>query len=356
MARKLKQAVKALAIRHVLTRCLILKRRKQPMFFARLEDEGKLDRSSMEEIKQYLTNEHSELMALRFAKEVIEEMKQAGKFGNARVYETMQRSLSAYVKDKDFALRLVSYRWLKKYEAWYLAKGNSINGLSVILRTFRALYNQAIKRKLISRDYYPFDDYSIKSEKTRKRAISQADIEKLKNFEPKTDRQWRAKHYFFISFYLMGASFADIARLQVKSIFQGRIEYRRMKTGRLHSIAITAPLQQLLDLYMKNKQADDFILTIIRSDEPEKQIVQIRDELRRYNKTLKEIGKLCKIEAPLTSYVSRHSYATLAKYKGVPTAVISEALGHSDEKTTQIYLDSFENEVLDEYHKQIIGE
>lgn len=235
-----------------------------------------------------------------------------------------------------------------------MGKGNSINGLSVNLRTLRALFNRAIKLKRISKEYYPFDDYKISNEGTRKRAISVDDIQKLKKYKPITDRQKRAKDYFFLSFYLMGASFVDIAFLKVSNIFNGRIEYRRRKTGRLHSIPISEPLEKLLKKYLKKKDQDDFILNVIKSDIPEKQVVNVRDELRRYNKTLKEIGKACGIEATLTSYVSRHSYATIAKYKGVPTAVISEALGHSTEKVTQVYLDSFEKDVLDKYHNMII--
>ena len=83
-------------------------------------------------------------------------------------------------------------------------------------------------------------------------------------------------------------------------------------------------------------------------------MVNVRDELRQFNKRLKEIGKSCGIEATLTSYVARHSYATIAKYKGVPTAIISEALGHTSEEVTQVYLDSFGKEVLDKYHALII--
>ena len=105
---------------------------------------------------------------------------------------------------------------------------------------------------------------------------------------------------------------------------------------------------------MTHKDQEAFILDIIRTTEPEKQIIQVRDELRRYNRSLKEIGLLCGIEAPLTSYVARHSYATIAKHKGVPTAVISEALGHSSEEVTQIYLDSFDTAVIDKYHQIII--
>jgi len=84
-------------------------------------------------------------------------------------------------------------------------------------------------------------------------------------------------------------------------------------------------------------------------------VVNVRDELFRVNKSLKEIGDLCGIESPLISYVARHSYATIAKYKGVPTAVISEALGHVSEEVTQVYLDSFDKEVMDKYHAMVIG-
>ncbi|MEI2696102.1 MAG: tyrosine-type recombinase/integrase [Saprospiraceae bacterium] len=80
----------------------------------------------------------------------------------------------------------------------------------------------------------------------------------------------------------------------------------------------------------------------------------MRDELTRYNKSLKEIGALSGIESSISSYVARHSYATSAKKLGVPTAIISEALGHATEKTTQIYLDSFDNEIVDKYHDMII--
>ncbi len=152
----------------------------------------------------------------------------------------------------------------------------------------------------------------------------------------------------------MGASFADITYLKLSNIANGRIEYKRRKTGRLHSIPISEPLKALLDIYSQGKEKDDFILNIIKSDDPEKQIRNIRDELRCYNRNLKKIGELSEIRATLTSYVSRHSYVTIAKRKGVPIAVISKALDHTSEEVTQIYLDSFDNDTLDKYHSMII--
>ncbi len=322
--------------------------------FTKLQSEGQLETLSFKEIKQHISNKHTELMTLEFGENVIGQLRKAQKYGNARVYDTMIRSIRDFVKQKDFPMKQITYSWLKKYEAWYFSKGNSVNGLSVNLRTLRALFNRGIKHRFISRDYYPFSEYSIKKETTLKRAITREDLECLKLFEPETEKQKRAKDYFFMSFYLMGASFVDLAFLKVSNIFKGRIEYKRRKTGRLHSIPISSPLKQILDKYLPGKKKNDFILDVIKSEDPKRQIVNVRDELRRYNRSLKEIGELSGIEATLTSYVSRHTYATIAKFKGVPTAVISEALGHSSEEVTQVYLDSFDKSIMDKYHNIII--
>ncbi len=320
----------------------------------KLQDEGKLDTLSLDGVKAFVSRKSTEVMTLAFTEGMIAQFQEAKRFGNARVYDTMLRSVRNFAKGRDFPLKQITYGWLKKYETWYLSKGNSMNGLSVNTRTLRAVFNRAIKEKLISKEYYPFADYSIKIEATRKRAISAADIDLIKQFQPTTDRQERAKDYFLLSFYLMGASFVDLAYLKVRNMIGGRIEYKRQKTGRLHSIPLSAPLQAILDKYLPGKQKDDYILNVIKTDDPKKQVINVRDEMQRFNRSLKEIGILCGIEAALTSYVARHSYATIAKYKGVPTAVISEALGHSSEEVTQIYLSSFDKEVLDKYHTIII--
>ncbi|MCG8329823.1 MAG: site-specific integrase [Chitinophagales bacterium] len=320
----------------------------------RLDERGQLKRLSFPEIKKHLIGNQTDLMLLAYGEEVIARIHKTGKHGNARVYQLMLNSVRNFVKSKDIPMRQLSYRWLKRYEEWFLGKGNSINGLAVNLRTLRALINRAIKEKLLSKEYYPFNEYVIKREKTRKRAIRLEDIKKIKAFEPQTARQKYAQDCFLISFYLMGASFVDIAHLTLGHIIDNRIEYKRRKTGRLHSIILSKPLQDLLNPYLKNKTKEDYILNVIQSDDPQRHVNEVHNGLRRFNIGLKEIGGLCNIQTPLTSYVARHSYATIAKYKGIPTAVISEALGHSSEDVTQIYLDSFDKDVLDNYHQRII--
>lgn len=321
-----------------------------------MNDRGELLSLSMKDIKKRILGKQDTSLVIAFCNEVMNEMTEGGKIGNARVYKTMRNSVSTYLKEKDIPFQQITFKWLKKYEAWYLGRGNTTNGLSVNLRTLRALYNRAIKQQLVSKEYYPFDLYSIKNEKTKKRAIGKDAIEKLKAFKPSTTRQMRAKDYFFMSFYLMGASFIDLAFLKISDIKNNRIEYKRKKTGQLHSIKITTPLQTILNKYIIGKTEDDFILNIITESDIKKQYVQARDEIRRYNRSLKEIGVLCEIDAPLTSYVARHSFASIANNKKVPLKVISQALGHDNPKTTEIYLSAFNNDTMDEYNDLIIGE
>lgn len=335
----------------------ILNSKKQEVFdvLLKLQDEGSLEEMSWARLKDHLTRNSSETLALEFGEEIVKELVEARKIGNARVYRTMLSSLQTYLNGKDLPLGRINFSFIKKYEAWYLGKGNAINGLSVHLRTLRAMINRAIKEKRFPSDQNPFAEYSIKHEKTRKRAIKPDALEAFKNFVPITSRQKRAKQYFMFSFYTIGASFVDIALLKLSNINEGRLYYKRRKTGRLHSISMTPALQAIIDEVAKEKKPDDYIFDIVKTDEPTLQSTQIRDELRRYNKTLKEIGEFCGISTPLSSYVSRHSYATIAKNKGVPVAVISEALGHTNIGTTMVYLDEFEQESKDEFHKLVIG-
>lgn len=321
----------------------------------KLEEDGSLDSLSLRDLKGRLKEKTANTaMTLDFFSIVITEMEESKRFGNARVYDIVSQSISKFVQEKDFPLKHITFSWLKKYEVWYLSKGNSINGLGLNMRTLRSLYNMAIKRNIVPLDSYPFKDYKIRKEETRKRAINRAGLIRFNQFEAVTNRHIKAKDYFFTGYYLMGASFVDVAFLKIKNMINGRMEYKRQKTGKLHSIPISKPLQEILEKYGKGKNENDFIFDIVKSSDPKTQLANVRDELIQYNKSLKEIGVLCGIESLKSSYVARHSYATNAKRLGVPVAVISEALGHRTENTTQVYLDSFDNEIVDRYHDLVI--
>lgn len=291
-----------------------------------------------------------------FSESVIAELKLGKKLGNASVYQQALDFILRMSNRKDIPFNEITYHLLKYIEAKFLSENNSLNGLSFYLRTIRAIYNRAIKEGKASRDNYPFTSYSIKETKTRKRAIPKTDMDSIKaaQFEPGSPR-WHTRNIFLFSFYNRGMNFADMAKLKISDIEQDRIYYRRSKTGKPLSVKITNATREILSTYIVGKSGDHLVFPILKRDTPELQMRDLYNGRKTFNNYLNKIAKKLEIKSHLTSYVARHSWATIAKDMNIPISVISEGLGHEDIKTTQIYLDEFDTSVIDDANKLITG-
>ena len=224
------------------------------------------------------------------------------------------------------------------------------------MRVIRAVYNKAINEDLVSVDYYPFRKYKIKLKKTSKRAISRDKMKKNVNLElDETSTFWNARNYFLFSFYTIGMSWVDMALLKVENIKGDRIIYQRSKTDKEYNIKINDNINLILDYYIKDKNKEDYIFPIINNEENETaKRSNIKNALRIYNKHLKQIGENIDCSIPLTSYVSRHSWASIANFSGIHIGVISQGLGHEDIKTTQTYLANFDHSAIDDANENIL--
>jgi Site-specific recombinase XerD len=290
---------------------------------------------------------------LAYTKTLIEELKEQGRGGNARAYQSTYNITSKFLKSKEISFDQIDYSFLKKFETFLIKKGTGTNGRAFHMKTLRAIYNRAVKEGVAKKDLYPFDNFKIKTEKTAKRALTKDEIIQIRDIDlGKFPAQERARDLFMFSFYCMGMSFVDIAYLKVKDIQKGRLNYSRQKTTQLYNMAILDPALVIIKRYSNLENKDEFVFPILDKTHPDIHSLYL-SQMRNQNRRLKEIEKKLELSIPLTSYVSRHSWATIAKRSGIPTAVISEGLGHTTEKTTQIYLDSFENRVLDEANKII---
>jgi integrase len=170
--------------------------------------------------------------------------------------------------------------------------------------------------------------------------------ESQKPLKPLTEVLYKALLYFLFAFHARGMAFIDLAFLKKNTIRNGYIHYYRQKTGKLLSVKITAPMQKILDYFSFMVVNSPYLFPIIdpgRSNERK----QYETALTLQNRRLKIIGRIAGISKLLTTHVARHTWATIAKHNNVPLAVISECLGHRDERTTSIYLDSFETSVMD---------
>lgn len=162
-----------------------------------------------------------------------------------------------------------------------------------------------------------------------------------------------ARDMFLFSFYTRGMSFIDMAHLKKKDLQNGFLSYRRRKTGQQLVIRWENVCRRLSASIRKQSQSLSSANIEISFEDTNK---QYRNVMSVINRKLKEIAGLADISVALSMYCARHSWASAAKSKNVPISVISEGMGHDSEMTTQIYLASLDNSVVDKANFSILRE
>lgn len=321
-----------------------------------LDSRGILKTYSNKQLKERVLGQSSGTTFFDYTQSIIDILIKTNKIGNARNYRNTLSKLKKFTNGKDFRIEEINYRFIKDFETQYLSEGNSLNGLSVYLRNLRAIYNRAIKDGLVDKALYPFNDYSIKEVETEKRAISLDAMMRIVELHFEIDSGlFLSRNLFLFSFYAMGTSFIDLAFLKKDNIKNGRIKYTRIKTGAKLDIAIIPEVQVILDHYLQLKSKDDYIFPIIKEKNMDLETMynQVLWALQRHNKRLKKIAQLANIDDNLTSYVARHSFASIAHEKGIPLTAISKMLTHKKLNTTQVYLADLSKNMMDDYHSSI---
>ncbi len=182
-----------------------------------------------------------------FANQLVEDMLSINKTGNAIVYRTAINRFMGYVDNPKLKFSDIDYKLLEGFKLKLSKDKVKVNSISNYFRSLRAIYNKAIRAKLVDRSTYPFLDIAIKTERTAKRAITIDDLKKIAEIDLKPkSRKWHARNYFFLSFALIGASFTDLAYLSSANIRKGRLAYRRRKTGKELNIKLHPFTEKLL--------------------------------------------------------------------------------------------------------------
>ena len=255
----------------------------------------------------------------------------------------------------------IDLKWVTKFES-YLARTQGVNGRAIHLRNLRAICNYAKKMRLISD--YPFEDFSIRQEPTKKRNIPVAKLRKLLTWTLPEDKA-RYRDYFFLMFYLIGINSIDLLSAKKTDIVDGRLEYIRHKTGKRYSVRLEPEALEIIDRY----KGKDWLLDAMDH------VKHYTSFARKINETLQEIGdekielvynqddlfaepvpvkKIKPLIPDITTYYARHSWGTIAKSIGIPFDVIAQALGHSPgNRTTMIYVE-FDQRLVDDANRKVI--
>lgn len=310
-------------------------------------EESSFDIMTASELKKKIPSEQAKLSRGHLLVDLFTEYLEDGdlKEGTKEIYRITQNKVVAFSGSK-FRIEDVSLKWLRAFDK-YLSQTQSVNGKSIYLRALRAVCNYALHNDI--EFSYPFRNFQIKSEPTRKRSVSIEEFRALR-IHPVEPYIERYRDYFFLMFYLIGINVKDLLLAKKSQIVDGRLEYIREKTGKKYSIKIEPEAQILLDKYQGK---GEYLL------EAMDHCVHYKSFAREINEALQKIGNRVVTEIPsmnlfaepavsveveplvpnITTYFSRHCWATFAYEKGISMDIISQALGHSfGNKTTLIYV------------------
>lgn len=335
---------------------------------------------------------------LEFISTQIDTLRTVNRIGTAENYQTTHNSFAHYLHHlghTDLTFSHLTPEIIVGYEVWLHRKGVSRNSSSCYMRILRACYNKYI---LTVHPPIPLTHHSHRTHRlshipsatlfaqvytgiaqTDKRAIPPHSITLLarldiraaliqsgrnpqrKGFDTCIQRLERTRDFFLFSFCSRGLTFVDLAHLRIANIHESTIHYFRKKTQQHITVKIEPQMQAVIHKYKHSNAPTDYLFPILTTTLPTEAHQQYRHALSRYNHDLHTLGNLLAITHPhecrhrsLTSYIARHSWATYAYQSHVPIGIISQAMGHTSMRTTEIYLKSFEQSAVDESNHKLM--
>ena len=284
------------------------------------------------------------------------DLRTSGRYGQAINYKKAGRSFARFLESRGLdnpTISDITPALVRDYNVWLEGSGIVRNSISFYNRQLRAIYNLAVKKGK-TRDRRPFAEVYTGVAKTCKRAISLKEISKICSVLDSSTSI--ARDMFEFSFATCGMTFADMVYLKKNDIHDGVLIYFRRKTRTQVRIPLNDAAKRIIKKYSYMTVESPYVFPILGKEKGEKAYKKYLSALTEYNRALKVIAKKANSRVTLTSYVARHSWASVARNAGAPVSVISSALGHSSEKTTQIYLDSMDLSKIAQINRKISRE
>lgn len=294
----------------------------------------------------------------KFMNSVIARLKANGQYRTMLHYRAALNSFMRFRQQQDVALAEMDSDMMKSYEAYLKnVAGVCRNTSSFYMRILRAVYNRAAEKGLAARQN-PFRSVYTGIDKTGKRAIPTEAVSGIRRLATGlTPQQEMSRDTFLMCFYLRGISFIDLAHLRKSDLRDGYLHYTRSKTGQPLVVRWEKVMQNIVDKYKEQAAASPYLFPFLTGGRGKG-----HDEVHLYHNAesrityhLKKLGAKIGLNGKLTLYVARHSWATAARDQNIPVSVISEALGHNSETTTQIYLRSIRTAEVDAANAKVLA-
>jgi len=282
------------------------------------------------------------------------------KWNTASLYRSVIIKVNKFTNGKDILINNISPSWLKSFEAYLRSSGNCWNTISTYMRILNAAYNEAVITNNATFRPLLFNKVYTGVVSDRQNALDVQDMEKLikqcfDNDKPLKPILQQTLQYFVLMFLLRGMPFVDMVYLKKKELKHNTISYRRMKTGRPLVVEMEEPAVLLLNALSNKNESSPYLFPILHHpDGSEKAHKEYRTALKSFNNRLDIIGKELGIQQKITTYTARHTWVTIAFTCNISSAIISQSVGHSSIKVTEIYLKPFQQAAINAANKQVI--
>ena len=285
----------------------------------------------------------------RCGENYINRLRKEGRYSTAHVYKNALYSFSKFCGTLNMSFRQVTKERLRRYGQYLYECGLKPNTISTYMRMLRSIYNRGVEAG--SAPYVPrlFHDVYTGVDVRQKKALPIGELRRLLYEDPKSERLRRTQTIAALMFQFCGMSFADLAHLEKSALDQSVLRYNRIKTKTPMSVEVLDTAKGMINQLRSNQEpipdCPNYLFDILcgnKKRKDERAYREYQSALRRFNNRLKDLARALRLNSPVSSYTLRHSWATTAKYRGVPIEMISESLGHKSIKTTQIYLKGFE--------------
>lgn len=243
---------------------------------------------------------------------------------------------------------------LRNFESFLVKQDNGNNTRAKKFEFLGNWYEDAINDgKAIGQNH--FRKYHIQEKPVKKEKLTEGQVKAMEDLQLKPGPVNDARNLWLFSYYCKGNRFETCITCMRNTISDGRIFFHTNKGEKHLSVKIHSRLQAIIDQYA----GDSHYLFPYLKQLPagRKAYVKVIESLNVVvNRNLKIVAKLAGINIPLTFHIARHTFAWHLKRKTDNIHAIQDALGHSESRTTEIYLQALDDEAIDKEMDKLYGE
>lgn len=335
----------------------LLNKKKSEVYNLLLQEEDRNSSVSVFTLKNKIKSGNKSGDFLAFAHEFVERYNTPHSRPTFNKYHLVLKELCLLFKGKPM-FSDIDYRLLNRYLLQLNVNKNNSGTINNKFNKIKALWNAAIKCGEVDYGNNPFNNLNLpKVNPVKKEKLTKEELTKIRelNLEPGTNI-WHARNSFLFSYNCMGIRIGDVVKMKIKNIQNGRLEYSMRKSADNISISLSPEASRIYDDYREGKGEDDYIFPWYdRTNPKDDDFVRIGTATSMVNNKLRLIKEMAGLSKKLTTHIARHTWAYHAKMGMIDKKIIRQALGHSKDETTENYLDSFPDSVLDEANLLVVG-